>query len=712
MITLKGVDATQQFNIIDTFKGYINSEDKTKLNKGWMIEGSQNVLLTTRGTIRPRGGTIRLGQDDSNISPVLASFDWEKRDGVIRNLRAANGKLQFYNNSLWNDLLTGLGDYVLFRFADWWDIDELTAVLLMANNTGNLYEWSGGLTTYASSTASSITKQGTTTWAEEGFYTVNNDRGDSTTRFDITNPSGTTFRYTFDGTGTSPAITASTFAIGMKVYINAQNFSAGNKGVFTITGSGTNYFEVTNASGVVESDKTIGTGFITLQPSQVRIGTTTYTYHGGESTLTLTNVVPTVTPATAGDMILQETKIVPIANIAYNSGFQFTPAKISNIAVLKQQLYAYDNDYRFVYISKQDDYKDFSFTTPTRLVGEGALLTLDGIPRALVPQEETMYISASENQWYKTKTTLSSDNASEELSIERLKTAYSKGARSQELTTKVLNDVFFINFEPTMDSLGRLDGSAVTSQITNISDPIKNDFDYYDFTDGSMFYFKNFVYIAIPKHSIVRIYNIAKSCWEAPQILSISRFSVIDGELCGHSYISPITYKLFKGNIDNAVEGDATKGNDIEARAIFSYDNDGVRYLRKEFDQFFVEGYIKENTTLTTKILYGFDGILGSFTGTLGGKESQYVLLKKDDSSIGKVSLGKNPLGGTLTKNTSIYTSATDLNKFRIIYNTQRKAYFESTYIFESKGLDFDWEILAFGPLSILSPINNSTIKK
>lgn len=99
----------------------------------------------------------------------------------------------------------------------------------------------------------------TTAFTEDpGAVTV----GDSTSQFDITNPAGTTYRYTWDGTGTNPGITALTFPIGATVDTLAANFSAGNNGTFLITGSGANYFEVTNASGVVESDKTIGGGFI------------------------------------------------------------------------------------------------------------------------------------------------------------------------------------------------------------------------------------------------------------------------------------------------------------------------------------------------------------------------------------------------------------------------------------------------------------------
>lgn len=88
--------------------------------------------------------------------------------------------------------------------------------------------------------------------------------GGSTTRFDITNPAGTTFRYTFDGTGTDPNLSLANNPIGSYIEFQAQNFAAGNKGRFAVTGAGANYVEVTNASGVAENDKTIGTGFVRL----------------------------------------------------------------------------------------------------------------------------------------------------------------------------------------------------------------------------------------------------------------------------------------------------------------------------------------------------------------------------------------------------------------------------------------------------------------
>lgn len=85
--------------------------------------------------------------------------------------------------------------------------------------------------------------------------------GDSTTQFDITNTGGNTYRYTYDATGTDPDMDA-IVEVNSQVIIAAEDFHADNNGTFEVTGVSTNYFEVTNASGVAENNKTIGTGSI------------------------------------------------------------------------------------------------------------------------------------------------------------------------------------------------------------------------------------------------------------------------------------------------------------------------------------------------------------------------------------------------------------------------------------------------------------------
>lgn len=96
-------------------------------------------------------------------------------------------------------------------------------------------------------------------------YALNN-YGSSTSQFDITNPAGTTFRYTWDGTGTDPNINSTTLPTGSRVYIFSANFDPANtntaaRPVYTTTGAGANYFEIDNPTpGVAENNKTLGSG--------------------------------------------------------------------------------------------------------------------------------------------------------------------------------------------------------------------------------------------------------------------------------------------------------------------------------------------------------------------------------------------------------------------------------------------------------------------
>ncbi len=87
--------------------------------------------------------------------------------------------------------------------------------------------------------------------------------GASNSQYDVTNPAGTTYRYTWDTNGTNPNINLTTLPIGSQVTIFGT-WSAVNQGTFITTGGGVNYFEVNNPiPGVVENNKT---GFVVGGP--------------------------------------------------------------------------------------------------------------------------------------------------------------------------------------------------------------------------------------------------------------------------------------------------------------------------------------------------------------------------------------------------------------------------------------------------------------
>ncbi len=473
--------------------------------------------------------------------------------------------------------------------------------------------------------------------------------------------------------------------------ISSILFVQGQPAVYQWTGGVTTLLSATSNTITKTGTKTWAEeGFSPV--GSVTINGTDYAYTAGTDTDTLTG-----TDDASGEpanSVIFETVITTASSSITALPNNYV---IDLIEVRKNQVYYGSFADRSVYVSKENDYTSVAFTSPVRIVGEGGLLTLDAAPIGFINQEDAMYITAGKNWWYQTLFQLSADNAAESLTINPLKTSEQQASQSQGLISKIKNSVIFISGEPTLDELGRVTGVINTPISSNISDPIKLDFDSYDFTYGHMFYFQNFIYLSVPVEGLVRIFNIAKGYWEAPLILPISRFAVINGELYGHSYQTPQTFKLFTGYNDN--------GNPIEAKAIFSYNQYGKRAETKFFNEFYYEGYIQQNTLLNIGIKYEIDGCSSIQTYTVNGADTQVVCIPPTDASLGKVPLGKNPLGGSLD-------AVNNLPKMRGIKTFPRLDFYEVQFSFSSIGIDYAWEILAFGPLVTESPSNNNNIKQ
>lgn len=611
---------TDEFSIVQNFdSGYRNREDKSLLPPVILVDGSKNVLTNVSARVGVRKGYTLDGTSSVVLAPILRSFDWEMHTGTIQHVRSGfltsagnDGKLQFRyedsdGNITWTDLITSLSS-VDFNFASFWDFNaELKDFLLMVNGQSLIYEWSGGVTTFASATSNTITKEGVTTWAEEGFYN---------------------------------------------------------------THSGT-----------------------------VVIGATEYAYTGGAATTTITGVTPDPTlPAHAVGSEIHQKPVITLNSAMTGLAGTFTNVLISN---LKNQIYIASDVNQSVYVSKVNNYKDYSYTSPVRVVGEGAVLTLDGSPTAFIPQENAMYIAAGQDQWYETKFTLSSDLTKEDLSVLRLKTTSKQAPQSQAFVTKIKNDAVFLTNEPNISTLGRVTGVVLTPQMEDISYPIINDFNVYDFGDGSTIYHRNFLYVAVPKEGLIRIYNMTnpqRQYWEAPQTIPVSCFSIIGGDIYGHSYLTSESYKLFEGYNDN--------GNPIDAIAKFAFNNYGVRTQSKSFNEYYVEGYISTNTTLILGIQYEQDGCATDTSYNILGTDTRIVCANVNDNSLGKNALGKSNLGGNLDQDVAGQLPP----KFRVIKTFPRVPFYEQQTYFQSTGVDQQWEILAHGAAATLTAEGNNPI--
>lgn len=210
------------FTIVNNFKlGYRNREDITNLPPGVLIVGSKNVMTNVSERIQVRKGYELDGDVSSTAAAILASFDWLTRGNDEKHLRAGfltsagnDGKLQYrYVDSstgavTWRDLTTGLTT-VAYNFTTFWNTTESLRECLFVNGTSNIYRWNGAVTTLSSTGGSgpssyTITKTGTDTWLDSGFYS-------SANKSIVIN--GTTYTYTGGEntttlTGVSPNPTA------------------------------------------------------------------------------------------------------------------------------------------------------------------------------------------------------------------------------------------------------------------------------------------------------------------------------------------------------------------------------------------------------------------------------------------------------------------------------------------------------------------------
>jgi hypothetical protein len=687
-------------DVTETIKGYSEKIDITKLDPGHLIKGSQNVMIKDARTVGIRKGYTLVGQKNkTDIKPITASFDFDNFKGDERNLRTWGDRIEVLLDGNWellkdgfNDGTNDLSDFY-FSKQDFWDHDRKLAYAVFVNNTENIYKWNGAITKLASVTSNTITKEGDETWAETGFERLGRTEMEfkikSNEQTNGINLSITTIELA-TGTEATYSITVAQQADSVLTAKDMANkWEAVLPSTTAIgTSEGNKVYVTCKKEFLIKSYTTSDTEYDYILPDPVVIETPTvtingivYSYTGGYGTNVLTGVTPdpTVDAPVAGSYIYQSIQTIP------NTDILDLPDNNKNTAVeiLDNQLYIASENNRFVYVSEISRTDSFYFGRPERLVGEGARLTLGGNFNGMSPREGSMYIQFGFGSWVQTKLIDSANLSSQSLVIRLLDVNAGDGVINKRGIAPMKNQTMFVSKDKAFNFIGRIE-NIETPQTKNISDEVKELFLRLDFDDMDLIYHKHYIYITAPKSSTVLIYNLERRLWEAPQIMSISCFSIIQGELHGHSYLTPQTFKLFDGLSDNGVP--------IEAIGKMSYDNSGSRTMLKAFNEFFVEGHIEEKTVIDCKILFDIDGSTGERPFTLAGNNPN-ILYKRDvaDASLGKQSLGKRSLGSTAQE-------VEELNKFIAFKGLQNEDHYEYSFQFGSNQDNAQWDFISFGP--------------
>ena len=77
-------------------------------------------------------------------------------------------------SDIWLRITDGFSTTITPRFTTWYDDDEALDIIIFVFGDANLYEWNGAVATIASTTATTITKNGTETWGQARFYATGN----------------------------------------------------------------------------------------------------------------------------------------------------------------------------------------------------------------------------------------------------------------------------------------------------------------------------------------------------------------------------------------------------------------------------------------------------------------------------------------------------------------------------------------------------------
>ena len=171
----------KKFQVTSETTAYVTAENETNTDPRHLVSGSQNVMIDRQRKVRTRNGYSRLGAANTALNGVRQALTWGTSTGTELLVRAYDDELEVYLETVDGDELNafyrvanGWTTTGTPRFTPWYDDGEVLDVLLSVWGDDNIYEWNGAVAVVDNASGTSITKKGTSTWAENRFYTTGN----------------------------------------------------------------------------------------------------------------------------------------------------------------------------------------------------------------------------------------------------------------------------------------------------------------------------------------------------------------------------------------------------------------------------------------------------------------------------------------------------------------------------------------------------------
>lgn len=425
----------------------------------------------------------------------------------------------------------------------------------------------------------------------------------------------------------------------------------------------------------------------------VTINGTNYTYTGiSGSTLT---GAQDATGEADGSVVID--KPATVSNTPA-SGFN-----VDFIKVINNQLYCGSDSSRLVYISKNNNYADFTFSSP-RVPGEGEIITLDEIPTGIGERDGQAKIG-TKKAWYSVRFSqiTVSTTLTEQTIVDRIPLADKKGPLRHEFIANVGNDLVYLSQDQQLHVFGTFT-DIDQPQFPSLSDDIKNELEQEDFTTGHLVAAGDFIYLTAPNNGRVWLYetrtfitdigNISRErTWHAPFIWNVSRIAIIDSMEYGHSNANPQIYQLWD-TLQWHDDGPSGESIPYDSVAILSYFSSS-RFDLLTFDKIYIEGYMANGSLLSQAVSYEYQGSEGTQLYEINSEDTAPVFYSGDVGlSLGDSSLGDNPLGSATN---DIETDQDFLPKFKTMINATEIECTEYQLRTFSSEAGARWEILAIG---------------
>ena len=142
-------------------------------------QGKFFVIIDFQKKVKIRPGYERFGAENTALTPIRNAWTWWTSTGFQAPQRFYGDELEIYLGTVdgyainaWTRVLNGWSATEKLRPATWFDATEGIDLQIMVQGDDNLYEWNGAVAVVSSITGTTITKKGTTTFAQNRFYTI------------------------------------------------------------------------------------------------------------------------------------------------------------------------------------------------------------------------------------------------------------------------------------------------------------------------------------------------------------------------------------------------------------------------------------------------------------------------------------------------------------------------------------------------------------